>query len=41
MYRGWTNCKKGGSPGKTRAIRVANKTTRCMPLYSVPGLDKL
>lgn len=23
------------------AIRVANKTTRCMPLYSVPGLDKL
>lgn len=23
------------------AIRVANKTTRCMPLYSVPGLYKL
>lgn len=23
------------------AIRVANKTTRCMPLYSVPGLNKL
>jgi hypothetical protein len=23
------------------AIRVANKTTRCMPLYSVPGLEKL
>jgi hypothetical protein len=23
------------------AIHVANKTTRCMPLYSVPGLDKL
>lgn len=23
------------------AIRIANKTTRCMPLYSVPGLDKL
>lgn len=23
------------------AIRVMNKTTRCMPLYSVPGLDKL
>lgn len=22
-------------------IRVMNKTTRCMPLYSVPGLDKL
>lgn len=22
-------------------IRVANKTTRCMPLYSVPGLNKL
>ena len=23
------------------AIRVMNKTTRCMPLYSVPGLEKL
>mgnify|MGYP002710996678 CR=1 FL=1 len=23
------------------AIRVMNKTTRCMPLYSVPGLNKL
>ena len=23
------------------AIRVSNKTTRCMPLYSVPGLNKL
>lgn len=23
------------------AIRIANKTTRCMPLYSVPGLYKL
>lgn len=23
------------------AIRVLNKTTRCMPLYSVPGLEKL
>lgn len=23
------------------AIRIANKTTRCMPLYSVPGLEKL
>lgn len=23
------------------AIRVINKTTRCMPLYSVPGLEKL
>lgn len=23
------------------AIRVENKTTRCMPLYSVPGLNKL
>lgn len=23
------------------AIRVTNKTTRCMPLYSVPGLNKL
>lgn len=23
------------------AIRVMNNTTRCMPLYSVPGLDKL
>lgn len=23
------------------AIRVANKTIRCMPLYSVPGLEKL
>lgn len=23
------------------AIRVTNKTTRCMPLYSVPGLSKL
>ena len=23
------------------AIKVANKTTRCMPLYSVPGLNKL
>ena len=23
------------------AIQVANKTTRCMPLYSVPGLNKL
>lgn len=23
------------------AIRVANKTTRCMPLYSVPGLYKM
>lgn len=23
------------------AIRVANETTRCMPLYSVPGLNKL
>lgn len=23
------------------AIRVANRTTRCMPLYSVPGLEKL
>lgn len=22
-------------------IRVANKTTRCMPLYSVPGMNKL
>lgn len=23
------------------AIRVMNKTTRCMPLYSIPGLEKL
>ena len=23
------------------AIRVMNKTTRCMPLYSVPGLEKM
>ena len=23
------------------AIRVENETTRCMPLYSVPGLYKL
>lgn len=23
------------------AIRVSNNTTRCMPLYSVPGLDRL
>lgn len=23
------------------AIRVMNKTTRCMPLYSVPGMEKL
>lgn len=45
MYEGKTEIARTlivqNEPQFFGAIRVMNKTTRCMPLYSVPGLEKL